>query len=59
MNDRPDLRLVGGPHAEANEFGLTPEQSRRLAAFLRKVAYADPARLLRHADDLDRAADAG
>jgi hypothetical protein len=57
--DRPDLRLVGGPHATVNAYGLTPAQSRQLATFLRKVAYFGPDRLLEIAADLDQLADAG
>jgi hypothetical protein len=49
------LRLVA-PLAE-DEDEMSPEEARRLAAFLRKVAQLGPAELLRMAAQLDRLAD--
>jgi hypothetical protein len=59
MTDRPNLHLVGGPHAAVNAYGLTAASSRRLAAFLRRAAELGPAELLALAAELERLADAG
>ena len=55
---RPALRLVDGPHAEVNKYGLTPPASRDLAAFLRQAAALGPAALLALVAELERLADA-